>query len=150
MSDIGKYYIIEHQDGWCLAEFDHSKFPSKEIPGSGGCWDGPDAWTESPDPLDPDEPALLFDTEADAQAIIDLIEADPINAPDETGWCVEYYILQVQAPIVKTISLSQEQLKSVISTLECTLNRQSRYGSFGDDDTIFDVYAIRKIINQLR
>lgn len=139
---IGKFYIVDNHDEWCLAEFDHSKYPSTEIIGGAhdGCYNTPDSWLESPDPEDG---AMLFDTKYNAQKIIDLLKADPINED------LEYFILKVEAPVIKTLELSPEQLKSVISTLQCTLNRQSQYGSFGDDDTIFDSFAIEKAIRQL-
>jgi len=134
---IGKYYITSSSDGWCLGEFDHSKYPTKKL--KGGYFDGPDAWLESPDPHDG---ALLFGSEKEAQKIVDLLEKDPFGEG-------EFYINRVEPKIEKTISLTEEQIAALVSTLQCTLDRASSYGSFGNNDTIFDPFVIKKVIEQL-
>lgn len=139
-----KYYITESQDGWCLSDYDHSKFPTKELPG--GYFEGPDAWTESMNPLSKHEPAMLFDTEEEAQEIADKIKSDPFNIDDDS---YQFTVHKVAPAITKAVTTNQDFLESVISVLKCSLNRADRYGSFGDDDTVFIREAIEDIIEQL-
>jgi len=138
---MNKFYIINHSDGGCLAEFDHNKYPSTDL--GNGYWSGPDAWSESPDPDYEECPALLFKTKAEAVSIKSLLEND-IWSKGET-----YEIKKVTPYIKKTLELSEEQLHSLISVLKCVTSRASNYGSFGNGDTYYNDYAIEKVIKQL-
>lgn len=119
-----KFFIHSNDEDIFLAIFDKNKKNS-------------DAW------CDDQKDAFVFTTEKSANACIKkLIKF----GHDERDLSIKNEYVFVN----KTLSLTNDQFDSLLSTLECVNERCREYGSFGNSNTRYDYSLIEKVISQLK